>query len=92
MKQQGKFEMLGFKLVLTCSCVPEQYDVFNQEGEQVAYLRLRSTHFDCHIPDASGEIIYSSSPDGYGIFEEYERERYLTEALQAVAEIEKELM
>lgn len=75
--------MLGFELVQTSSACPEQYDVF-KEGQQVAYLRLRNGFFTCEVPDCGGKLVYEVQPEGDGIFEPHERERYLTEALQAV--------
>lgn len=75
--------MLGFELVKTSDACPEQYDVF-KNGEQVAYLRLRHGYFTCEVPDCGGKLVYEARPEGDGIFEPEERERYLTAALQAV--------
>ena len=75
----------GYRLHLTCSACPEQYDVY--AGEQmVAYFRLRHGHFRVHVPDYGGEIVYEASPRGDGLFEQNERVKYLTEAILAVQE------
>lgn len=76
-------EILGLRLVRTCIACPEQYDVY--EGDtQVAYFRLRHGKFTVECPDVRGELVYSANPEGDGIFCEHEREKYLTEAVQAV--------
>lgn len=66
------------------SC-PEQYDVM-LNGEEVGYLRLRHGWFRADCP--YGNTIYDASPNGDGLFDDEEREKYLTEA---VAAIDKEL-
>jgi hypothetical protein len=70
-------------LTQTCSACPEQYDAF-LNGKQVGYLRLRHGLFYVAYPDAAGIRIYEAEPEGDGIFEEHERERYLTEAKLAI--------
>lgn len=76
-------EINGYKLVQTCSACPEQYDVF-KDDKQVAYLRLRHGWFYAKVPDVSGKIIYTAKPMGDGIFEDDERIKYLTEAIEAI--------
>ena len=73
----------GYRLQQTCSACPEQYDVYAGE-EQVAYFRLRHGHFYAAVPDHGGDTVYEASPDGDGIFADYERVRHLTEAILAV--------
>ena len=68
----------------TCGACPEQYDAFHG-GKQVGYLRLRHGHFTVDYPDSGGETIYTASPDGDGIFESHEREKYLSAAKIAIA-------
>jgi hypothetical protein len=70
-------------LVQTCGACPEQYDAFLNE-KQVGYLRLRHGLFYVAYPDASGVRIYEAEPEGDGVFEDHERERYLTEAKGAI--------
>lgn len=72
------------KLVQTCGACPEQYDAFNESGNQVGYLRLRHGYFSVSYPDAYGEVIYSAQPKGDGIFESQERDFYLKEAVKAI--------
>ena len=76
----------SYRLVLTCSACPEQYDVFDDLGQQVAYFRLRHGGFRVDVPDVGGETIYTANPEGDGIFKDHERVRYLTEAILAVQE------
>lgn len=73
------------KLVKTCCACPEQYDAFDQNGNQVAYLRLRHGCFTVECPDVGGEIIYSGEPNGDGRFEDDERDMYLSAAKEAIA-------
>lgn len=70
----------GYKFVLTCFACPEQYDVFDNENNQVAYLRLRYGHFKVHCPDYGGDIVYEANPVGNGIFTDEERYYHLQEA------------
>jgi hypothetical protein len=76
----------GYRLKQTCFACPEQYDVFDDLGQQVAYFRLRHGGFRVDVPDCGGETIYSANPEGDGIFTREERVRYLTEAVLAVQE------
>ena len=77
-------------LEMTCGGVPEQYDVFDKEGELVAYFRLRHGTFTAVVPDVGGKLIYHmeylEEDDEYrpGMFAPLERRRYLTEAILAV--------
>lgn len=72
-------------LVQTCEAFPEQYDAFIA-GKQVGYLRLRGGYFCARYPDVDGEVIYEVEPDGSGFFLDYEREKYLEQAKQAIME------
>jgi hypothetical protein len=74
----------GYHLQQTCGACPEQYDVFDNNDKQVAYLRLRHGHFRAVVPDVGGETVYSADPEGDGCFLENERVKYLTEAILAV--------
>lgn len=85
MIQEYKLSINGFDLELTCGACPEQYDVFLQ-GKQVGYLRLRHGNFTARYPECGGELVYQATPDGDGVFEDDERERYLTEAIDAIAQ------
>jgi hypothetical protein len=76
----------GYHLQQTCSACPEQYDVFDNKDQQVAYLRLRHGHFYASVPDHGGDVVYEADPEGDGIFCDHERVKYLTEAILAVQE------
>jgi hypothetical protein len=75
----------GVRLEQTCYACPEQYDAFlDATGERVGYLRLRHGSFTVNVPDPGGKLIYDADPEGDGIFEDHERERYLTAAVRAI--------
>jgi hypothetical protein len=73
----------GVELEQTCGACPEQYDAFVNK-KQVGYLRLRYGHFSVYCPDHRGEEVYSAQPRGDGLFEDDEREEYLTKAAKAI--------
>jgi hypothetical protein len=73
----------GYEIVRTCGCCPEQYDVF-KDGKQAAYLRLRHGFFRADVPDCGGETVFRGSPRGDGIFEDDERDMWLSAAIDAV--------
>ena len=71
---------MEFKLKMTCSACPEQYDVFYND-EQVGYLRLRHGVFTCSYPDVGGEKIYEAYPKGDGSFDYDERDYYIMKGI-----------
>ena len=73
----------GFRFDRTSLACPEQYDVY-KDGKQVGYLRLRHGCFTVYYPYCGGELVYQNNPKGDGIFESYEREYYLKEAIGAI--------
>ena len=79
-------QILDYNLILTCPCCPEQYDVFDSEGKKVGYLRLRHGGFRADYPDCGGDTVYRYSFDDAwkGIFDDEEREFFLTEAVKAI--------
>jgi hypothetical protein len=80
------YEIEDVKLDRTCVACPEQYDAY-VENKKVGYLRLRHGYFRVDFKDninLNGKTIYEASPKGDGIFEEDEREHYLTEAKIAI--------
>lgn len=77
-------EIDGLKLVCTCGVCPEQYDVFDAEGKQVGYLRLRHGGFRADVPNCGGQTVYAAEPKGDGIFDDDERQYYLAEAVKAI--------
>jgi hypothetical protein len=76
----------GYRLQQTCQACPEQYDVFDDLGQQVAYFRLRHGRFRANVPNVGGEEVYSAYPKGDGVFMLDERVKFLTEAVLAVQE------
>lgn len=74
----------GVELRRTCYACPEQYEAF-VDGEQVGYLRLRHGWFYAAVPDHGGRVVYEADDSrGDGIFDDDERERYLTAAVRAI--------
>ena len=76
----------GYRVVLTCFACPEQYDVHDDEGNIVAYFRLRHGTFSVQCPDVGGEVVYTAQTKGDGIFEDDERMKHLYTAILAVQE------
>ena len=75
----------GYRLDLTCSACPEQYDVYAQDTV-VGYLRLRHGVFTASIVEA-GQIknqVFSMHPEGDGLFEPDERLPALKQAIAAI--------
>lgn len=75
--------MARIELRQTCHACPEQYDAFVGE-KQVGYLRLRHGYFYASVPDVGGTVVYEAEPNGDGIFEPDEREKYLSAAIAAI--------
>ena len=78
----------GFELRETCMACPEQYDVRDDAGNQVGYLRLRFGRFYAAYPDAGGEIVFEKiwrGDDYKGCFDsDEERGLYLTLAVRSL--------
>lgn len=74
----------GYKLELTCRACPEQYDVLDDEGNMVAYLRLRHGSFTAECPDVGGTVVFNAYPNGDGIFEDDERFFHLQESITRI--------
>ena len=75
----------GYKLVLTSFACPEQYDVFDPEGEQVGYIRLRHGTLRVYYPDY-GEILLleKSGLKSDGMFEKAERYQTLCYCVELI--------
>ena len=73
-----------YRFERTCYACPEQYDVFNERDEQVAYFRLRHGTFSVECPDVGGVTVYKAHPEGDGIFLDEERTHYMNRAIMAV--------
>lgn len=80
------FTVGGFKFLRTCGACPEQYDVFDVNDTQVAYLRLRHGSFTVECPDVGGTVVFHEHPNGDGCFDNDERYDYLLNAVQAIEE------
>lgn len=67
----------------TCDACPEQYDVYNDCGEIVGYVRLRWGNLTCEYPDVGGELIYEASigDELTGRFENDEQKIYHLSAI-----------
>jgi len=58
MARAGVLVREGWRLVMTCSSCPEQYDVIDHQGETKAYLRLRHGYFNARCPDVGGDVVF----------------------------------
>jgi len=74
---------MKIELIQTCGACPEQYDA-RYNGRTVGYLRLRHGFFSVECPYVGGEEVYCAEPDGDGLFEYYERSKYLKKAKKAI--------
>lgn len=74
----------GYRLEMTSMACPEQYDVFDAEGTQVGYLRLRHGYFRADYPDHGGDTVYEADTSGDGMFDDDERMPQLTAAIAAL--------
>lgn len=74
----------GYRLEMTSMACPEQYDVFDVDGTQVGYLRLRHGYFRADYPNHGGETVYEADTNGDGIFDEDERMPQLVAAVAAL--------
>jgi hypothetical protein len=74
----------NIKLYKTCSACPEQYDAFVDGNRYCGYLRLRHGRFT--VDDANGNQLLVAYPEGDGLFDSDERESYLEQARQAIAD------
>lgn len=72
------------RLVQTCWACPEQYNAFDEQGNQVGYLRLRHGEFSVECPDCGGALVYVANPNGDGGFEDNERDYFLRFAVDAI--------
>jgi hypothetical protein len=74
----------NYILQQTCYACPEQYDLFDENQNQVAYLRLRHGYFYCDSPDIGGKRVYETHTIGDGIFNDEERHIHIKNAIEAV--------
>ena len=73
----------GLNFINTCERWPEQYDVKDEKGNQIAYIRLRWGVLKCTIPDVGGEEIYFHCFDNefQGFFESKEQRQHHLSAI-----------
>lgn len=71
---------------MTCDACPEQYDVFDEDGNEIAYVRLRWGSLYCECPFGGETVFEASFDNGYkGSFaSEEERRLYLEEIRDAI--------
>ena len=73
---------MKFYFVNTCYACPEQYDVYRDNGQICAYVRLRWGNLYAEYPSIDGEVIYNThfSDNSKGNFDnDSERDYYLKE-------------
>lgn len=77
----------GLEFDLTCHRSPEQYNVFNESHNQVAYIRLRHGDLSVRMPNHNGEEVYEADLGDAGEFDnQFERLKYLTEITKVIKE------
>jgi len=76
---------MKLKLVCTCYACPEQYDVYDETGKQVAYFRLRHGTFRADVPECGGHTIFVAETKGDGRLSDDERVHILNAACMVVA-------
>jgi hypothetical protein len=75
----------GLRFELTCPACPEQYDVFDANGKQVGYVRLRHGAFRVDYPTCGERTIVEADTESDGCFEtEEERAEMLGRAADAI--------
>lgn len=65
----------------TCWACPEQYEAYDENGNYVAYLRLRHGFFTV---ECGGKNVYATTTQGDGIFDEDERVYHLNTACKRI--------
>lgn len=70
---------MNLRFEQTCTACPEQYDVFDDEGKQVAYVRLRWGRLRVDVPDCGHQTIFSHQFDDHwkGCFDLDERPHWM---------------
>lgn len=88
-------EFDGLRFKLTCCSCPEQYDVFDQAGNQVAYVRLRFGRLRVDVPDCGGNTVYRAEwPDDRlkgGFDDDAERDYFLADIADTLTNPEIDL-
>lgn len=74
-------------IVQTCGMCPEQYECFDEYGNQIAYLRLRWGSYTVSCPDATFNSVhvYGTDTQGHGNFyDDTERLEQLSATIDAI--------
>lgn len=68
-------EILNYIFMQTTDSCPEQYEVYDKDGNHVCYVRLRWGHLTAEYPDLGGSLVYEAKiGDGLtGCFESNEQ-------------------
>lgn len=74
----------GLDFDCTCGARPEQYDVYDNKGNQVGYVRLRWGYLRCDYKDVLGETIYCAEI-GNDFTGEFENQEQRMEYLNIIA-------
>ena len=85
-------EILNYIFMKTTDSCPEQYEVFNKDGDHVCYVRLRWGCLTAEFPDLGGILIYEAKiGDGLtGCFES--NEQRIAELKNIANRLDKELV
>jgi hypothetical protein len=79
---------LKYNWVKTCDASPEQYDVFDKDGKQIAYVRARWSRITVDCPDAMENRVFDEqfTDTGWdGCFEDDEhRARFFPRIEEAI--------
>lgn len=85
--EAGSLKVNGLTFERTCFAHPEQYDVYDENGQVIGYVRLRWGYLTCECPTVGGEVIYLANiGDGCtGAFQsEAQRSAYLESIANAI--------
>lgn len=93
MKIQIVENTADYTFLKTCDCCPEQYEVFDQYGRRVGYVRYRYGRLMCQVPDVGGHVVFDQHIGGEldGCFENNEERQYYLELIaEAIQKYEEE--
>ena len=87
-----EIEILNYNFIQTTDSCPEQYEVFDKDGDHVCYVRLRWGCLTAEFPDLGGILIYKAKiGDGLtGCFES--NEQRIAELKNIANRLDKELV
>lgn len=78
----------NYEFVVTCEACPEQYDVYDENANQVGYVRLRWGYLYAQCPHVGGVTVYSVDldHDGGSFSSDEERMHHLNSIAEAITE------